>query len=125
MYSVNTYQQTETETRTKVFKTFPLVIETIPDRNVDALLAKLTPETPWGERQNAARKLGYMRSTEALPGLVAALPSDAFWMVRCAIIQALEMIGDPVAIPTLREVAKNDGFQVVRSYAAKAIERLA
>jgi len=45
-------------------------------------------------------------------------------MVRCAIIQALEMIGDSAAIPTLREVEKRDCFQVVRSHAAKAIERL-
>jgi len=45
-------------------------------------------------------------------------------MVRCAIIQALEMIGDPGAIPTLREIANSDGFYVVRSHAAKAIERL-
>jgi HEAT repeat protein len=45
-------------------------------------------------------------------------------MVRCSIIQALEKIGDPRAIPTLREVAVNDRFQVVRSYATKAIEKL-
>jgi len=124
MLPVNAYQQTEVVTEAKVFKTFPLVIKTTPDRKLDTMLAKLTPETTWGERQNAARKLGYMRNPEALPGLLAALPTDAFWMVRCTIIQALEMIGDPGAIPTLREVAKNDGFQVVRSYAAKAIERL-
>jgi hypothetical protein len=34
------------------------------------------------------------------------------------------MIGDPGAIPTLHEVADNDSFQVVRAYAAKAVERL-
>jgi len=49
-----------------------------------------------------------MRNPEATPGLLAALPTDPFWMVRCAIIQALEMIGDPGAIPTLREVAKSN-----------------
>jgi len=124
MLSVNAYQQTDVEIKTNVFRSFPQVIETAPDRKLDALLAKLAPENPWGERQNAARKLGYMRDPGALPGLLAALPADPFWMVRCDIIQALEMIGDPGAIPTLREVAKNDGFQVVRSYAAKAIERL-
>lgn len=42
-------------------------------------------------------------------------------MVRCAIIQALEMIDEPSAVPTLREVAESDGFQVVRSHAAKAV----
>jgi hypothetical protein len=39
-------------------------------------------------------------------------------------IQALEYIGDTMAIPTLEEVAINDGFQAVRSHAAKAVERL-
>jgi HEAT repeat protein len=91
---------------------------------VARLVADLSPETPWGDRQNAARKLGYLGNPEALPGLLDALPDDNFWMVRCAIIQALERIGDPGAIPTLRQVASGDGFQVVRSYAAKAIERL-
>jgi len=59
-----------------------------------------------------------------LPGLLAALPEDKFWMVRCSIIQALEMIGEPGAVPALCEVAEYDGFQVVRSHAAKAVQRL-
>ena len=107
------------------FTTLPIAVDVQPNPKLDALLAALTPDTPWGDRQVAARKLGYMRNPEALPGLLTALPTDPFWMVRCAIIQALEIIGDERAIPTLREVAKNDGFQVVRAYAAKAIERLA
>ena len=106
------------------FTTLPLAIEVQPDHRVVKLLADLSPDTPWGDRQIAARKLGSMRSPEALPGLLDSLPADPFWMVRCTIIQALEMIGDPEAIPTLQEVAESDGFQVVRSYAAKAIERL-
>jgi HEAT repeat protein len=60
----------------------------------------------------------------ALPGLLEALPADLFWMVHCAIIQSLVRIDDPRAIPTLREIETSDGFQVVRSHAAKAIERL-
>ena len=104
--------------------TFPVEIEIQPNHEMAALLDALTPDTPWGERQIAARKLGYLRNPEALSGLLAALPTDPFWMVRCAIIQALEVIGDPRAIPTLEIIAKSDGFQVVRSYAAKAIERL-
>jgi HEAT repeat protein len=106
------------------FTTLPLAIEVRPDPRLAQLVADLSPDIPWGDRQIAAKKLGYMRSPEALPGLLDALPADPFWMVRCTIIQALEMIGDPEAIPTLQEVAENDGFQVVRSYAAKAIERL-
>ncbi len=105
-------------------KTFPIAIVVQPDHKLIALLSDLSPDTPWGQRQTAARKLGYLRSSEALPSLLAALPKDPFWMVRCAIIQALEMIGNRDAVPTLRKIAKNDGFQVVRSYATKAVERL-
>jgi HEAT repeat protein len=106
------------------FTTLPIAVEVQADPRLEKLMADLSPDTPWGDRKNAARKLGYMRNPKVLPGLLSALPVDRFWMVRCAIIQALEMIGDARAIPTLREVAKNDGFQVVRSHAAKAIERL-
>jgi HEAT repeat protein len=102
----------------------PLAVVVQPDIKLYNLLADLSPDTAWGDRQIAAKKLGNMRDPEALPGLLGALPSDPFWMVRCAIIQALEKIGDPRAIPTLREVADSDGFQVVRSYASKAVERL-
>jgi HEAT repeat protein len=124
MYPVNAYPRPEVANKINGFTAFPQVIERHPDRELDALLANLTPDNPWGERQIAARKLGYMREQEALPGLLAALPTDPFWMVRCAIIQALELIGSQGAVPTLREVAKNDSFQVVRAYATKAIERL-
>ena len=124
MLTENTYQFSEVVDKANQFTTFPLVIAAQPKYELEMLLANLTLNTPWGERQIAAKKLGYMRDLEALPGLLAALPTDPFWMVRCAIIQALEMIGDVKALLTLREVAKRDSFQVVRSYAAKAIERL-
>lgn len=106
------------------FTSLPIAIEVQPDRKLQRLAADLSPDTPWGDRKIAAQKLGSMRSREALPWLLAALPGDPFWMVRCAIIQALVMIGDPGAITTLGEVARNDGFQVVRSYAAKAVGKL-
>lgn len=117
-------QRPEVVEQLKSFTTLPFAIEDQPDPKVENLLADLSPDTSWGDRQMAAKKLGYMGSPEGVPGLLEALPMDSFWMVRCAIIQALERIGDPGAIPTLREVVNNDGFQVVRSYAAKAIERL-
>lgn len=104
--------------------TLPLSVQVHPDRKLEGLLAELSPATPWGNRQIAAKKLGCMRDREALPVLLNALRTDPFWMVRIAIIQALELIGDPAAIPTLEQVAGNDGFLVVRSYAKKAMERL-
>lgn len=124
MLAVNQYQQPEEMDMLQTFTTLPLVIEVQPDHKLEQLLADLSPDTPWGDRQIAANELGYMRSLESLPVLLAALPVDPFWMVRCAMIQALERIGDPGAIPILRHVAESDSFQVVRSYAAKAIERL-
>jgi HEAT repeat protein len=124
MLAVNINQRLEEADKLNIFTTLPIAIEVQPDHNLYKLLAELSSDTSWGDRQIAAKKIGYMRSSEALPGLLAALPAEPFWMVRCAIVQALEMIGDPMVIHTLREIAKIDGFQVVRSYAAKAVERL-
>lgn len=117
--------QLEESTYERVLFALPLAVEVKSDDKKKGLLGNLSPDTPWGNRQIAAKKLGYMRSQEALPVLLDFLPTDPFWMVRCSMIQALEKIGDPTAIPTLRDVAKNDRFQVVRSHAAKAIRILA
>ena len=124
MFPINNDQPPQVVDQMNTYTTLPLALVVQPDIKLYKLLADLSPDTPWGDRQIAAKKLGFMRSPEALPGLLDALPADPFWMVRCAIIQALEKIGDPGAIPTLQEIANSDGFQVVRSYAAKAVERL-
>ena len=102
----------------------PVAIEPDLDHELINLVACLAPGTPWGDRQIAAQRLGNKRDQRAVPALLEALPDDNFWMVRCAIIQALEKIGDPKAVPTLRKVEVNDAFQIVQSYACKAIERL-
>jgi HEAT repeat protein len=85
--------------------TLPLTVQVHPDRKMEGLLAELSPTTSWENRQIAAKKLGYMRDPEALPALLQALLTDAFWMVRNAIIQALEVIGDSAAIRTLEVAA--------------------
>ena len=88
MYPVNVYPRPEAANKTNVFTAFPQVLETHPERELDALLANLTHDTPWGERQIAARKLGYMREQEALPGLLAALPTNSqrtSWMEKALI----------------------------------------
>ena len=125
MFPIIDQERSQFVDRVNPLISLPVAVEQGLDPEVAKLVADLSPETPWGDRQIAARRLGRMRSFEALPGLLDALPSDPFWMVRCAMIQAVEMIGNPGAIPTLREVVESDPFQVVRSYAAKAIERLA
>ncbi len=124
MFQTEIDQLLEVAEQKNSFPPLPLVLGVQLDPKSYNLLTDLSPETPWGDRQIAAKKMGDMRSIEAVSGLLAALQVDNFWMVRCAIIQALEKIGDPSAIPTLVEVAKSDSFQVVRSYATKAIERL-
>jgi HEAT repeat protein len=124
MSAVNTYHYQERTETAKAYISLPLTVEAQPERELDHLLAELSPDKPWLDRQIAAKKIGQMRSSDALPTLLAALPVDPFWMVRCSIIQALEMISDPVAVHTLQEVAESDEFLVVRSYAAKAVERL-
>ena len=123
------YQNTITQTqdvlnRMQVSRTIKLEFVVTAHSRIGRLLAQLSPENPWGDRKAAAQKLGYMRSTEALPGLLEALRTDPFWMVRCAVVQALEFIGDAGAVPTLQAAARDDAFQVVRSHAAKAVERL-
>ena len=124
MYQSTITQTTEVLNRMPVLNTFSQAVEVQMDSTISRLLAQLSPENSWGDRKAAARKLGYLRSPEALPGLLYALMSDPFWMVRCAVIQALEFIGDSTAVPILLMVAQNDGFQVVRSHAARAVERL-
>ena len=124
MLAANMDQPPQVINKLNTFTAFPPAIEVQPDRKFHKLLADLSPETPWGDRRMAAQTLGYLRSRQVVPGLLDALPADPFWIVRCAIIQALESIGDQRAIPTLRQIAKSDGFRIVRSYAAKAIERL-
>jgi HEAT repeat protein len=124
MYQENFNQSPEVAEQIKPFAMLPVAIEVQPDQKVAQLIAELSPDVSWGDRQMAAKKLGYMGSSEALHGLLNALLADPFWMVRCAIIQALERIGDPRAIPALHEVANGDSFEVVRLYAVKTIERL-
>jgi HEAT repeat protein len=124
MYQANYDQQQEVLVQMNPFSGTSVAIKVQQDHQVAQLLANLSTDVAWGNRQAAARKLGHIKCQEAVPALVEALPDDPFWMVRCDIIQALEKIGDPRAIPALRQVSKNDGFQVVRAYAAKAIERL-
>jgi len=115
---------TEGANEMNTITTFPLTVKVSANSKLEALLDKLSPATPWGDRQIAAKRLGSLRNPNALPVLLSALLTDPFWMVRTSIVQALEMIDDPTAIPTLEEVARSDKFQVVRSYAEKAIERL-
>ena len=124
MNNLNFYRDADTIKNSQSLFNFPLAVGVEQDLQLLSLLSDLAPDNPWNERKLAAVKIGEMRNAEALPGLLHVLVTDAFWMVRCAIVQALEKIGDPDAVPTLREVAENDGFKIVRSYAERAANRL-
>lgn len=112
------------EQRSKVLNDRMQVVVVEPIGELEILASKLSPENSWGERQRAAQKLGILRNRAALPMLLAALPDDPFWMVRCAMIQALESIGAPEAIPILLDVSENDSFAIVQAYAANAVDYL-
>ena len=124
MFRVTIQQNPSLESRTQTRALGAQEIQAKPDARLDPLLARLSPDTDWGQRQSAARKLGYIGNPAALSGLLTALPADPLWMVRCAMIQAVEKIGDPRAIPTLQRVEEEDTFLTVRCQASKAIETL-
>jgi HEAT repeat protein len=120
MFAAEVYQDQDQ----KISPLFPLDEAIQIDGNTAQLLSELEPSVPWGKRQAAARKIGYLLCSDAVPALTAALTKDPFWMVRCSIIQALEKIGDPRAVGVLIYVAEQDSFQVVRAHAEKAIQRI-
>ena len=124
MLITEVYQDSKSVDQAELVWKLAPAVEDAGGRELGALLGKLGSDN-WGDRQSAARKLGYMGNRAAVPALVEALPGDSFWMVRCAIIQALEKIGDGRALPALRQVAAADRFQVVRSHAAKAAVTIA
>ncbi len=62
-----------------------------------------SPDGGYPLRRNAARALGKLGDTQAVPLLIANLTCSDYY-VREACAQALEEIGDPKAIPPLREL---------------------
>jgi HEAT repeat protein len=104
--------------------TLPVSVETQTDDVLGQLLDTLSTSPYWPERQAAAIRLGDLGGDEAHAGLVAALPDDPFWMVRCTIVQSLERIGKADSMPVLQATAERDPNQVVRQYAAATVQYL-
>lgn len=70
-----------------------------------------TPEGGYPLRRSAARALGKLGDTQAVPATIDCLQCPDFY-VREAAAQSLETLGDPRAIPVLRQmlaVAVDDG----------------
>jgi HEAT repeat protein len=124
MFAANVNQTTEMVNKGLTMRAVPIKNDVRLERELEDLLVNLNPDTPWRERQIAAQKLGNLANPNALPAMLNFLRADPFWMVRCALIQAVEIIGDIGAVATLQEVAAADDFEIVRGYAAQAIERL-
>ncbi|AFZ33038.1 PBS lyase HEAT domain protein repeat-containing protein [Gloeocapsa sp. PCC 7428] len=78
-------------------------------RAVEALIAALEDEDDRTElggyplRRNAARALGKLGDTQAVPGLIRCLACEDYY-VREAAAQSLGMLDAPSAIPTLMEL---------------------
>lgn len=124
MFRISNYPEQEVDKEINIFSRFLVPVGEGPNPEVEGLLELLTVENTWGERKKVAWLLGSSRSVEAIPGLSVILLEDPFWMVRFAAVQALEMIGDPATIPALQVASESDSYQVIRSYALKALGRL-
>lgn len=124
MNQVTAAQPIRETNQTEIFAAPALSYELKTDDILTHLLTTLFTNPSWFERQVAAKKLGDMAGDEAAVGLIEALPNDPFWMVRCAIVQSLERIGNTDSVPALQAVADCDQNNIVRQYAAAAVQRL-
>jgi HEAT repeat protein len=95
------------------------------DGNVLSDLLKALASPDYIERAKAARVLVNLKAAaaQALPNLLA-LRDDPSWMVRVQVPRATVHLGasPEQAVPILRELLK-DGDEVVRGYAAWALEK--
>ncbi|MBD2569077.1 HEAT repeat domain-containing protein [Anabaena lutea] len=86
---------------------------------VDALIAALEDEADKTElggyplRRNAARSLGKLGNTKAVPALIKCLECSDFY-VREAAVQSLEMLRAPTAIPALIKLLDGGVSQAVQ-----------
>lgn len=86
---------------------------------VDALIAALEDEADKTElggyplRRNAARSLGKLGNTKAIPALIKCLECSDFY-VREAAVQSLEMLRAPTAIPALIKLLDGGVSQAVQ-----------
>jgi HEAT repeat protein len=90
------------------------------ERALGPLIAALRELDP-SLRAESARALGALGSPQAVPGLIAALQTDADTDTRAAAAYALGLIGDPRAIdPLLAKLADTSEDPGVRGFAAEA-----
>jgi hypothetical protein len=61
IHPIIVYQHPKLVEVMNAFTALPKEVEVHPNRKIAQLLADLFPETPWGDRKIAARKLGNMR----------------------------------------------------------------
>ncbi len=92
-------------------------------------LVELLKSPHWVDRRNTAKALGELRDRRAVTGLIESL-QDASPDVQVASAWALGQIGDPVALPALRDLLTNDTTNTsgpprkLRDVAAEAIDQI-
>ena len=86
---------------------------------VDSLISGIS-DAELFTREASIQSLGRIGHPAAVLPLIAALNSDSS-AVKLSAIKALEMIGDPQAIPHLQWIAENDKDSVIRSQAKAAL----
>jgi phycocyanobilin lyase subunit alpha len=75
----------------------PLLIQSLADE------ADRTEEGGYPLRRNAARALGKIGNTQAIPALISALECSDFY-VREAAAEALQQLDDPICVPKLLDL---------------------
>jgi len=75
----------------------------------------------WSVHVAAARTLGYIGYSGAVPALQAALFFDADWQLNWAAAESLGMLKSPSSLERLRKVAATHWYRPVRDAANKAI----
>ncbi len=90
----------------------------------DDIAILLDRDREWGERSQAAWRLGEKKDAEAVDALIGALREDEQWVVRKNAVKSLGSIGDKRSVEPLLEALEGDSNVFVRSEAAKSLAKL-
>jgi hypothetical protein len=92
---------------------------------VDEKPAGMNEETWKEERRDAAKQLGKLGDTRAVPALIRVVETESFDVVAEYAIESLGKLGDDRAVPVLRQVAGDSSRdRYARELARKALRKL-
>ncbi|MCY3020016.1 MAG: HEAT repeat domain-containing protein [Planctomycetota bacterium] len=93
--------------------------------DVEAILVRGLGSREAAVRQTCAQALGAMRSNRAVQPLVEGLKTEKSYQVRCALLDALGVIGERSALPAMKsKLEQRDEIEFVKSHAALALARM-